>query len=66
MMDFNAIEFGLKEISENGIIECVIHPKKYNNSIKDSHTKEFGITLDKNIEEHIMKSGFEVTNYNNL
>lgn len=66
MMDFNAIEFGLKEISENGIIECIIHPKKYNNSIKDSHTKEFGITLDKNIEEHIMKSGFEVTNYNNL
>lgn len=66
MMDFNAIEFGLKEINESGIIECVIHPKKYNNSVKDSHTKEFGITLDKNIEEYIMKSGFEITDYNHL
>lgn len=66
MMDFQAIEYGLKEINQNGTVECIIHPRKYNNSVKDSHTKEFAISLDKNTEEYIQKSGFEVTNYNNL
>ena len=66
LMDINVIESALKEINEDSIVECIIHPRKYNNAIKDSHTKEFSLTLDKNLEERIKKAGFAVTNYNNL
>lgn len=63
LMDNNTIEYGIKEINQNSLTECVIHPCKYNNSIRDSHTKEFGIILDKNLEETIKKSGFELVNF---
>ena len=66
LMDIHSIEYALKEINQESIVECIIHPKKYDNSIKDSHTKEFSLTLDKNLEERIKKAGFTVTNYNNL
>ena len=66
MMDSDAIEYGLKALEEECIVEALIHPCKYDNSIKDSHTKEFGITQNKTLQDTITRLGFEITNYKNL
>ena len=54
MMDSAAIEFGLDILNEECIVEALIHPKKYNNSTKDSHTREFGITQDLKLKEYCL------------
>lgn len=66
MMDSPAIEYGLEILNEDCIVEALIHPKKYNNSLKDSHTREFGITQDMNLKDKISRLGFEITNYKSL
>lgn len=66
MMDSDTIEYGLKEIDEDCIAEALIHPKKYNNSTKDSHTKEFAITQNMTLKDSITRLGFDITNYKNL
>jgi len=66
MMDSDAIEYGLKVLEENCIAEALIHPRKYNNSTKDSHTREFGITQNLKLKDSIERLGFELTNYKNL
>jgi predicted glycoside hydrolase/deacetylase ChbG (UPF0249 family) len=66
MMDSPAIEYGLEILNEDCIAEALIHPKKYNNSLKDSHTREFGITQDMNLKDKISRLGFEITNYKSL
>ena len=66
MMDSEAIEYGLKPLNEDCIVEALIHPKKYDNSTKDSHTREFGITQDITLKDTISRLGFEITNYKNL
>ena len=66
MMDSDAIEYGLKPLNEDCIVEALIHPKKYDNSTKDSHTREFGITQDITLKDTISRLGFEITNYKNL
>lgn len=66
MMDSDAIEYGLKTLEEECIAEALIHPCKYDNSTKDSHTKEFGVTQNKTLQDTINRLGFEITNYKNL
>lgn len=66
MMDSDAIEYGLKTIEEESITEALIHPCKYDNSTKDSHTKEFGITQNKTLQDSITRLGFDITNYKKL
>ena len=66
MMDSDAIRYGLEALDEDCIVEALIHPCKYNNSTKDSHTREFSITQNKNLQDTISRLGFDLTNYKNL
>ncbi len=66
MMDSDAIKYGLEAIDEECITEALIHPCKYNNATKDSHTKEFAITQNKNLQDNIIRMGYDITNYKNL
>jgi predicted glycoside hydrolase/deacetylase ChbG (UPF0249 family) len=66
MMDSDAIEYGLKSIEEDCVVEALIHPCKYDNSTKNSHTKEFGITQNMTLKDSILRMGFEITNYKNI
>ena len=66
MMNSDTIEQGLKVLDEDCIVEAVIHPKKYNNSTKDWHTREFGLTQNLTLKDSISRLGFDITNYKNL
>lgn len=66
MMDSDAIEYGLKAIDEECIAEALIHPCKYNNCTKDSHTKEFAITQNMTLKDTITRLGFDLANYKNI
>ncbi len=66
MMDSDAIEYGLKALEEECIAEALIHPCRYNNCNKDSHTKEFAITQNMKLKDTIIRLGFDITNYKNL
>lgn len=66
MMDSDAIKYGLEALEEDCIAEALIHPCKYDNSTKDSHTKEFAITQNKTLQDTITRLGFDITNYKNI
>jgi hypothetical protein len=66
MMDSDAIEYGLKAIEEECVVEALIHPCKYDNSTKNSHTKEFWITQNMTLKDTINRLGFDITNYKNI
>ncbi len=66
MMDSETIEQGLQILEEDCIVEVVIHPKKYNNSTKNGHTREFGITQNLKLKDSILRLGFEINNYKNI
>ncbi|MBQ8669011.1 ChbG/HpnK family deacetylase [bacterium] len=66
MMSSETIELGLQVLDEDCIVEAVIHPKKYNNSTKDNHTREFGITQNLTLKDTISRLGFDITNYKNI
>ncbi len=66
MMEADAIEYGLKTIEKDIVAEALIHPCKYQNDTKNSHTKEFEITQDLKLKDTINRLGFDITNYKNL
>ena len=66
MMESDAIIYGLEQIEEDCLVEASIHPCKYDNSTRNSHTKEFAITQNKNLSSRIESLGFKIANYNNL
>lgn len=66
MMDSDAIKYGLEIIDEECIVEALIHPCKYDNFCKDSHTKEFAITQNMTLKDTISRLGFDITNYKNI
>lgn len=66
MMNSDSIEQGLKILEEDCIVETVINPKKYNNSTKDWHTREFGLTQNLTLKDTISRLGFDITNYTNI
>lgn len=63
MMDNDTIIWGLNELNHDSITECIVNPSKYENTVKDSYTKEFELISDKNLEETIKNMGFEITSY---
>ena len=66
MMEPKTVEFGLKNLDGDGIAEALIHPMCYSGNVKNQHSIEFSITLDKRLEDAIRRMGFEITNYKNL
>lgn len=66
MMDSKTIEYGLINLPDNCTTEALIHPCCYTDIKKDSHSKEFTICLDRNLEDKIKRFGYEITNYKNL
>lgn len=66
MMDSETIEYGLKAIEEDAVVEALIHPCFYSDFTRNSHAIEFGITVDKRLEDTINRLGYEITNYKKL
>ena len=68
MMDSDTVRAGLEALPETDCIaEALIHPCCYvDKVIKNSHTREFSITLDKKLKDDIYRLGFTLTNYKNL
>lgn len=66
MMDSQTLEYGLKAIDEDVLTESLIHPCLYADGIKNSHTTEFSISVDKTLEDSIKRMGFEITNFKKL
>lgn len=66
MMDSDAIEYGLKAIDGECLVEALIHPCKYPDFEQDSHTKEFEITQNLTLKDTIIRLGFDITNYKNM
>ena len=66
MMDSAAIEYGLSALNQDCIAEALIHPCKYHDSTKNTHTTEFNITQDINLKTAISRLGFDITNYKKL
>jgi predicted glycoside hydrolase/deacetylase ChbG (UPF0249 family) len=66
MMNSEAIEQGLKVLDEDCIVQVDIQPRKYRNSTKDWHTREFGLSQNLTLKDTITRLGFEITNYKKL
>ena len=65
-MDSQTLDYGLKVIDEDCLTECLIHPCLYNDGTTNSHTTEFSISVDKNLEDSIKRMEFEITNFNQI
>ena len=63
MMDDKTIEFGLKTLDDDCLVEALIHPCNYAKPTKNQHFREFLITQKKELEDKIKRLGFEITNY---
>ncbi|MBP3820105.1 ChbG/HpnK family deacetylase [bacterium] len=59
MMDTETIKNGLAHINE-GFVECLIHPCKYDINRKDSHSIEYESSKDMSLKEYIQTLGFEL------
>jgi hypothetical protein len=57
MMDEKTVEYGLRAIEGDCIVEGIIHPREGN--------AEFRLTQSKELEHRIKQMGFEFTNYKN-
>lgn len=63
LMDDMTIEYGLKAIEEDCLVEALIHPCHYAVSNKNQHYNEFLITQNKGLKDKISRLGFDITNY---
>lgn len=63
LMDSMTVEYGLKAIEENCLVEALIHPCNYAASRQNQHYREFLITQNKSLKDKINRLGFEITNY---
>ena len=66
MMDSKTVEYGLKALDGDFVAEALIHPCYYTDNIVNSHSTEFLITIDKNLEDKIQRMGYKITNYKQL
>ncbi|MBD5401188.1 ChbG/HpnK family deacetylase [bacterium] len=66
IMDNDAVEYGAKAIEEEALLEAIIHPQKYEVSKTNKSNKDFEITLNKHLQNTIIRLGFEITNYKKL
>ncbi|MBO6088502.1 ChbG/HpnK family deacetylase [bacterium] len=65
MMDTDTVEYGLKQLDEDCIAECIINPAALFGAKKKNYN-EFLITQDKELKDKITRLGFEITNYRNI
>lgn len=65
MMSSSAIEYGLKNLDENCLIEAIIHPCKSIES-EQARKNEFILTQDLTLKDTITRLGYDFTNYKNL
>ena len=63
MMSSGAILEGLRKIKGEQTVEALIHPAKYYDDTKNSHTKEFEITQDEMLKDLIENMGYTIDNY---
>ncbi len=63
MMSSVAILEGLRKIKGEQTVEALIHPAKYYDDTKNSHTKEFEITQDEMLKDLIENMGYTIDNY---
>ena len=63
MMSSSAILEGLRKIKGEQTVEALIHPAKYYDDTKNSHTKEFEITQDEMLKDLIENMGYTIDNY---
>ena len=63
MMSSGAILEGLRKIRGEQTVEALIHPAKYYDDTKNSHTKEFEITQDEMLKDLIENMGYTIDNY---
>ena len=63
-MDAIAISYGLRPLNyENIIVECLIHPGRYDDGTIDNHFDEYMITRNKKLKGKIESLGYAITNY---
>ncbi len=58
MMDEKTVEYGLRAIEGDGIVEGIIHPRALQGG-----SAEFRLTQSKELEQKIKQMGFEITNF---
>ena len=64
MMDDSTVACGLEALkNKDCIAEALIHPCDYENEFEDHHTNEFKLTLNKNLKEQILQTGFKLSNH---
>lgn len=63
MMDEMAIEYGLKALDDDCLAEALIHPCSYSTRKNNQHYREFLITQNKELENRILRMGFEITSF---
>ena len=63
MMSSGAVLEGLRKIKGEQTVEALIHPAKYYDDTKNSHTKEFEITQDEMLKDLIENMGYTIDNY---
>ena len=61
MMNDMTIEYGLKTLDEDCLAEALIHPCNYSTRKNNQHFTEFLITQNKELENKILRMGFEIT-----
>ncbi len=66
MMDDTTLEYGLKALNKDCIVETLIHPCKYSSDIIDSHYTEFSITQNLELKEKIQGMGIQFSNISSL
>lgn len=62
MMSQDTIQAGLRNLNCE-IIECIIHPCKYENKENNSHAIEFGITQNLDLKTYIENIDYKITNF---
>lgn len=65
LMDETAIEYGLKAIEGDGIVEISIHPGSSALLSRSKNYADFLITQNKALKDKINRLGYEITNYKN-
>lgn len=63
-MDALAVSYGIKNLNyKNCIVECLIHPGRYDDGTIDNHFDEYMITRNKKLKERIESLGYSITGY---
>lgn len=63
-MDSLAVAYGIKVLKYDNItVEAFIHPGRYEEGLIDNHFDEYLLTKNKKLEDKILRSGYDITNY---